>query len=150
MSLDHPNYHKNGLQKKESENKERQIIDKIKVKNEDKVIKYLSEEQCKTRGKFRDRMKALGVDSNTGITKIDHTYQGNYRETQNVTMQDFNLKSKSVKFPRKIEKKRVLEKSYSWQPLTINALAEYTQVIPLPGHGMFRNGGIETWKTSTS
>ena len=150
MSLDHPNYHKNGLQKKEFENKERQIIDKIKVKDEDKVIKYLSEEQCKTGGKFRDRMKALGVDSNTGITKIDHTYQGNYRETQNFTMQDFNSKSKSVKLPRKIEKKRVLEKSYSWQPLTINALAEYTQVIPLPGHGMFRNGGIETWKTSTS
>jgi len=127
---------------------------------DNKIVSFVSEEECVSPGQFRQRMSVRGVTSNTGINKIDHTYKTKkeslnnnkitvireYYSTGNITSninhlknyetQDLNARRKSCNNPRRRN---------SWQPLTVNALAEYTQVIPLPGKGMYRNGATKKW-----
>ena len=93
----------------------------------------------------------LGIDSNIGISQPEILYRGS---TKNRSMPAFrntpspakNLYQCCSEKRCNKEKKPGSSASRAWQPLTLNALAQYTHSIPAPGAGDFKSGAVNMWK----
>lgn len=122
-------------------------------------ITFLSEKDCETAGGFRERMKELGYESSIGVSMPKVIYHGGLKNNICTQSEPIIHKSKHPfsKSPKirsntaKVKDSSVgLPLTQAWQPLTLNALSEYTNSIPGPGSGEFRRGSVKMWKSSTS
>lgn len=107
-------------------------------------VVFVTEKGCTYQGKFKERLKELGIESNLGIAKTIRARP--------------NAEIKPLEFPgtASIVEKRVLgaltqnlkgeKRVTSRQPLTIAALSDYCRSIPVPGEGEYSNGKIQLWK----
>ena len=81
-------------------------------------IHFLTEKECRCPGKFRQRMKELGVDVRPGISFVDNNLES---QSSNKSRSCFDL--------RRIQSSEQLKQSKSWQPLTFSALTECKKPI---------------------
>lgn len=109
-----------------------------------KMLKFVSENDCRTEGRFSERMKRLGVKSNVGIG-ISHmkTKPLNCIPAVQVTSQKHLDR---INYIEETKRKTNPKQSYNWQPLSLAALAEYTRHMDAPGVGVFKGGGATFWK----
>lgn len=113
-------------------------------------VRFLTESACCFDGKFRDRMRTLGVEPKIGISCPQLTYKSSLASSSSSGKPSFeNLKLKTSEPLRKVSRvpKRTVGKSQSWEPLSLAALAEYTHEIQAPGSGTFNSGQTTLWKT---
>ena len=110
-------------------------------------IRFVSEDECRCDGKFRDRMEEMGVTMKTGISMVDvnhnrsnpHSVKGSAKSHTNEVLRTGNpdiVITSGMYYPTTMrDSKETLDKQESvlWEPLTMEALIQNKK-------GMFVDG----------
>ena len=107
-----------------------------------KKLMFVTEENSTTAGRFRERMKGIGVESNVGVTTASNRLkQAEINERLSATrtyVEEFSPKPKQLSSR---SKSSTSPSPKVWQPLSLTALVEYTQSIPVPCQKKHWNSG---------
>ena len=72
-------------------------ISRIHVDKADSKMRFISEEDCRCAGQFRERLEDLGVTIKTGISMVDKGYQSNSQHSMKGGTSDINATKKASK-----------------------------------------------------
>ncbi|XP_066928067.1 uncharacterized protein [Clytia hemisphaerica] len=121
---------------------------------QDRPISFLTEKDCETPGSFKRRLQENGIIPKVGISRPQILYRSNSEIRSEPIIPN---KRNPVFISYKNEQSKSsnpntnnVPKSYTWQPLTLNALSEYACSIPAPGSGDFHHGSARVWRPTTS
>lgn len=115
-----------------------EVKDSTNLATSKSSVRFVSEDECRCDGKFRDRMEEIGVTIKTGISMVEMRYNSNSahsvkesaRSHSNVILKTKNTKRVNTNrmhnavTPRDSRDILDLQESAIWEPLTMEALVQ--------------------------